>query len=83
MATIKLCFFASLGEKLGLREEIYTFDGPLTLSQLKHQLHQRSQNWQVINDRSILCAVNFEMVNSNIELKAGDEIAFFPPVTGG
>jgi molybdopterin synthase sulfur carrier subunit len=32
---------------------------------------------------TILVAVNMEYTDSSHELKAGDEVAFFPPVTGG
>ena len=31
----------------------------------------------------VLVAVNHEYVDKNFNLKDGDEIAFFPPVTGG
>jgi molybdopterin synthase sulfur carrier subunit len=33
--------------------------------------------------KKVLVAVNYEYVNMNYKLKEGDEIAFFPPVTGG
>ena len=32
---------------------------------------------------NVMMAVNMEYVKSDYELKAGDEVAFFPPVTGG
>jgi len=30
-----------------------------------------------------LCAVNMEYVDAKASVKEGDEVAFFPPVTGG
>ena len=33
--------------------------------------------------QKVLVAVNYEYVNMNYKLKEGDEVAFFPPVTGG
>lgn len=43
--------------------------------------------WQELNsqalDTRVLCAVNEEYVNFDHALRADDEVAFFPPVTGG
>ena len=33
--------------------------------------------------QKVLVAVNYEYVNMNYKLEEGDEVAFFPPVTGG
>jgi molybdopterin synthase sulfur carrier subunit len=33
--------------------------------------------------KNLRCAVNQEMASADTVLKAGDEVAFFPPVTGG
>ena len=32
---------------------------------------------------NVLCAINLEYAQAGQTVKAGDEIAFFPPVTGG
>ncbi|SCZ57694.1 MoaD/ThiS family protein [Thiohalomonas denitrificans] len=32
---------------------------------------------------NVLVAVNMEYTDPNREVKSGDEVAFFPPVTGG
>jgi molybdopterin synthase sulfur carrier subunit len=34
-------------------------------------------------DRRLLSAVNQEMANGQTPVRDGDEVAFFPPVTGG
>ncbi|MFT6207270.1 MAG: molybdopterin converting factor small subunit, partial [Colwellia sp.] len=43
-----------------------------------------NNDWQhYLTNNSLLCAVNHQMVNNDFLVKAGDEVAFFPPVTGG
>ncbi|HEY7772402.1 MAG TPA: molybdopterin converting factor subunit 1 [Marinagarivorans sp.] len=83
MTSIKLCFFAALSETLGVREETYPVETPTTLSALKKNLAQRGQHWQALTDASILCAINHDMAKGDPEINNGDEVAFFPPVTGG
>ncbi|MDZ7923445.1 MAG: MoaD/ThiS family protein [Marinagarivorans sp.] len=82
-ARLKICFFASLSESLGVKAlELESCEGE-TLVALKKRLLTRGEQWQVLADTSILCALNYEMVNGNPVLQSGDEVAFFPPVTGG
>ena len=94
MITIKLCLFASLSEALNTREEYITLSKGCTLSELKNILLARSDAWKILSDQNILCAINHEMINphnaalnnsalKSIVLNNNDEIAFFPPVTGG
>ncbi len=47
-----------------------------------------SDVWRVVSSgeplpEQILCAVNMEYAGPNTSVKEGDEVAFFPPVTGG
>ncbi len=47
-----------------------------------------SDVWRVVSSgeplpERILCAVNMEYAEPNTPVKEGDEVAFFPPVTGG
>jgi molybdopterin synthase sulfur carrier subunit len=44
--------------------------------------------WQQLNPQinmpeSVLAAVNMDYVAMNAKVNEGDEVAFFPPVTGG
>ena len=75
---IKVRFFASLRDKMGRAEEKVSFDkDEATIAEL----------WGKLSDTpmpdSILVAVNMEYTDSAHVIKAGDEVAFFPPVTGG
>lgn len=83
MSSINLCFFAALSESLGSRGENYPLNSVTSLSELKKELAERGQHWQALNDPSILCAINHEMASGNPDIKPNDEVAFFPPVTGG
>lgn len=75
---IKVRYFASLRDRMGKGDEAVSFDqDAATVADL----------WSKISSDpmpdSILVAVNMEYTDSGHELKNGDEVAFFPPVTGG
>lgn len=56
----------------------------MTIDDLKHYLGSRGQEWQtVFSMPSVLVAVNLVRVKNDFVLSVGDEVAFFPPVTGG
>jgi molybdopterin synthase sulfur carrier subunit len=51
---------------------------------VKQYLINEHPHWQkTLQHESILSAVNHTVVRSEFVLKSGDEVAFFPPVTGG
>lgn len=82
---IKILVFASLREQLGCNQ--LSFDEgeyPPTLDQLKAQLAEKDDQWhEVMTSNRTLTAVNQTMTREDTMLNPGDEIAFFPPVTGG
>jgi len=83
---IKIIYFASIREALNLADEMIELpDTVTTTGQLSSWLQQqRGDQWQsVLSNSSVLVAVNQEMVNSAHVIVDGDEVAFFPPVTGG
>jgi len=83
---IKVLFFASLRERLGTGvEEIPAAEAGATLAALRQRLRQRGGLWAEAlgEDQTLLTAVNQEMVGPDTSIRAGDEVAFFPPVTGG
>lgn len=83
---IKIVYFASIREKLGLSEESLQLPvGVENAGQLSTWLQQsRGEKWvAALGHPSTIIAVNQEMVNADSAVKAGDEVAFFPPVTGG
>lgn len=74
--TIQVKFFASLKERLKLEDtEI-------------EQANTVEDVWNTVTDGAqkpdnILVAINLEYAQFDDAVKAGDEVAFFPPVTGG
>lgn len=83
---LKIVYFASLKDKIGRSEETLELPaGVENLSQLVDALSAKhGEVWSaVINGSTILNAVNHEMCERSQPIKDGDEIAFFPPVTGG
>lgn len=82
---IKLLYFASLRENLGLAGEVLDLPADIaTVGTLRAHLAARGDAWQVFaTSKSLRAAVNQAMVGADARVGDGDEIAFFPPVTGG
>lgn len=80
-STVKVVFFARLREALPVAELAWTWQAG-TVADLKQQLVGQGAEWQPLND-DLLVAVNQEMARLNTPVQSGDEVAFFPPVTGG
>ena len=83
---IKLFYFAKVREVLGIdREEIDVESDIKTLAELVAFLKLRGSQWQSIFDMSssYRMAVNQELVEASHIINANDEVAFFPPITGG
>ena len=83
---VRVLFFASLRERLGATgEEIELPSGVKTVGALRDHLRARGGAWSEVfaPARNVRAAVNQDMVQPTATVKAGDEVAFFPPVTGG
>lgn len=82
---MKILYFASLREMLGCgAEEIELPEGVADVGGLMALLAGRSGEWAKLGAvKNLRYAVNQEMARLDSPLKKGDEVAFFPPVTGG
>ncbi len=83
---VTLLYFASLRESVGCsREQLALASGNSTVSSLVEQLRSRDGRWTeaFAPGKSWRVAVNQQMADLATPLKPGDEVAFFPPVTGG
>jgi sulfur-carrier protein len=83
---VRLLFFAGLREQLGTAgEEIELPSGVTTAGGLRAHLKARGGAYEkaFAEKAPVRIAVNQDMVQQNAAIKAGDEVAFFPPVTGG
>ena len=82
----KLLYFASLREQLGSSGESLDLPaGVADVRALRAHLASRGGAWTaaLAETRSLRVAVNQELANWDTAIRDGDEIAFFPPVTGG
>jgi sulfur-carrier protein len=82
--TIKVLYFAGLREQFGMSGEDLDAS-PTTVAGLRTLLMARGGAWQsaLAQGKALRVAVNQEMAQPTTPLKPGDEVAFFPPVTGG
>ena len=76
--TIHVKYFASLRERFGRDEERIASEGIATVAEV----------WAIITDGEglpdqLLCAVNMDYADPSTIVRCGDEVGFFPPVTGG
>ena len=81
-----LLYFAGLRETLGCsREQVTLPPGSPTVAMLIDQLRVRDPKWSDAfgPGKHFRVAVNQDMADFSTPIKPGDEIAFFPPVTGG
>ncbi|MEP4556238.1 cyclic pyranopterin monophosphate synthase MoaC [Cobetia amphilecti] len=84
-AIVRVLFLAELRERLDLDSLALNLTtlSEATVGGLKRTLALRDPQLEALNDTRVLCAVNQDMVRDDHPLNAGDEVAFFPPVTGG
>jgi molybdopterin synthase sulfur carrier subunit len=83
---VTIVYFARLRETLGkASEQIVLPAGVSNLGSLRTLLRQRGGAWadELSDSRPVRAAVNQDMASSETPIRDGDEIAFFPPVTGG
>ncbi|MEE4243903.1 MAG: molybdopterin converting factor subunit 1 [Kangiellaceae bacterium] len=80
---VKVLFFASLRDKAGCNELTLEIDNDISVDSLINQMVVANANLNDVFSGTFLTAVNQETVELEHLVKPGDEIAFFPPVTGG
>lgn len=83
---VKVLYFASIREKIGTgAEDVDLPPGIATIEGVRQHLRARGGAWAeaLAEGKLLRTAVNQDMVPGASPVKAGDEVAFFPPVTGG
>ena len=82
---MNILFFASLRELLETDSEQWLdLKGAQTAGDILQQLKQRGEPWvSALSNEQLIISVNQEVSNLNTSISLGDELAFFPPVTGG
>ncbi|MCL4759997.1 MAG: molybdopterin converting factor subunit 1 [Rhodocyclaceae bacterium] len=83
--TIRILYFAALRDALGCAEESLNLPaGVATIADLQAFLASRGEGWSALRPgRSVRAARNQRMAQGGEPVMPGDEVAFFPPVTGG
>lgn len=82
--SIEILYFAGLREALGVdRETISPPAEVVTVGALRDWLVLQRGRAALATARNLRCAVNQEMCGLDAAVRSGDEVAFFPPVTGG
>jgi sulfur-carrier protein len=79
----RIVYFAALAQTLGVREEPLQHNTPMRVDELRAQLITRGPPWDTLASGQIKAAVNHTMADAATVVNPGDEVAFFPPVTGG
>jgi len=74
--TIQVKFFASLREQVGISDT--TIESASTAAEVWDSVTQRADR-----PDNLLVAINLNYAKLNSVVNDGDEVAFFPPVTGG
>ncbi|MGB7501428.1 MAG: molybdopterin converting factor subunit 1 [Azonexus sp.] len=81
--SVKVLYFASLKEALGMGSETLELPpGVNTVGGLRDWLASHGRD-KLASARNLRCAVNQDIAGPDAAIRDGDEIAFFPPVTGG
>ncbi|MCC5827532.1 MoaD/ThiS family protein [Alkalimonas sp.] len=84
---IKVLFFAALRERLNtatVELDSSTLPADASAAAVLTKLQSRSADWQhELSRQDLLCAINQRLCPLHTKVSPGDELAFFPPVTGG
>ncbi|HEC16405.1 MAG TPA: molybdopterin converting factor subunit 1 [Sedimenticola sp.] len=82
---IRILYFARLREQLQTDSERLELPADITdIAALSRLLRARGGVWEeAFSGPTLMSAVNQEVANPDTAIADGDEVAFFPPVTGG
>jgi len=79
--SINVLFFARYAEAVGF--DSLEMEGEFANVDAVRLALASDPEFAVLNEASLMCARNEELCSLDEPVQAGDEIAFFPPVTGG
>jgi molybdopterin synthase sulfur carrier subunit len=81
--SVRVLYFAGLREAFGCAGEAVELPANVaTVGALRDLLVGQGRD-KLASAKNLRCAVNQEMAEPEVTIKDGDEVAFFPPVTGG
>jgi len=81
---IEVLFFARYREALATEQlSLEWQDNWQCVDDVRHHLVQRGEPWSILEDPTLMCALNQDMCSLDAAVRPGDNLAFFPLVTGG
>ncbi len=82
---MKILYFANIRQTIGKIEEQIDIDETYTVEEIIKILVKKNEKYKKAfsNIDNIKCSINLNFVKLNAKVKNTDELAFFPPVTGG
>ena len=81
---IRIRYFGLLKELTGIGDEEFSVEG-ISSDELLQHLRARGGQWaEALSPQNVFrLVVNQQVIYQSVTLKAGDEVAILPPVTGG
>ncbi|MDE4539917.1 MULTISPECIES: MoaD/ThiS family protein [unclassified Pseudomonas] len=79
---VKVMYFARYRELLGLDAERVEGDFAV-IDDVRKALVAKGGQYELLAEQNLMCARNEELCRLDEPLQEDDEVAFFPPVTGG
>lgn len=81
---ISIQYYARYRETLGADGEHLPWDAAFaSVDDVRQHLLARGDDWAVLGEQNLMCARNQELCGLDEPVSDGDEVAFFPTVTGG
>jgi len=84
--SVRILYFARLREDMGIAQEMFEPSAELSdVKSLRAQLLARggASATAFAPGKAVRASVNQDIARDDTPVKPGDEVAFFPPVTGG
>ena len=83
--SVKVLFFASLRDAVGRESLTLEISTTASVEQFMRQLVTAvsAAAYAALSNEAVRIAVNQDLVQADVEIHDGDEVAFLPPVTGG
>jgi len=82
---IRILYFARLREEMGIAQEMLDLPENCDVKSLRARLVARGGTSAAAfgQGKAVRVSVNQDLARDDTPVRAGDEVAFFPPVTGG
>ena len=83
---LKILYFAKIKEIIGKNEDLINIDAETTVEDIVKKLKLIDESYKLAfkDIKNVKCSVNCNYINSfQTKVTNDDELAFFPPVTGG